>query len=480
MYFTILSENRCRFRLRVLSTAGPALVNFDTLTGSKRTDRQKRMDSTLIEILIVAALIVANGLFAMSEIALVSVRKARMQKAAQHGLGRAKDVLHLQASPNLFLSTIQVWITLIGILAGAYGGASLSQPVAEELKQYAWLAPYAETVALGLVVLLITYASLVVGELVPKRLGMNYPERISLAMVPFMTFFTRVLSPIVRFLSLSTELVFKLFPIPNTKDSMITEDEVRFMIRQGTQEGLFNSMEKEIMERVLRLSDRSVSLLMTLRSEIVWLNLADTEKTNLEKLMSGCFARYPLADGTLDHMIGVVHVTDILAPTFKGDCFDWKHFCRPPLFVPENTTGLKLLERFKQSGIHIAFVSDEFGSIEGLVTLTDLLEAIVGDMPDPGEAVEAEIIERSDGTWLLDGYLNVEEFKDRFHITDLPEEDAAGYQTLGGFVMTFLGKIPHTGDCFSWDKYEFEIVDMDGKRIDKVLMKKAPNRKSDS
>ncbi len=428
------------------------------------------MPSAVLEVAIVVLLILANGLFAMSEIALVSSRKARLQKAAKHGVRKARAVLRLQESPTIFLSTVQVGITLIGILAGAYGGTALSETLAESLGTVSWIAPHHQSVAFGIVVVGITYASLVIGELVPKRLAMARPERTALFMAPFMVLLSKMASPVVRCLSISTEAVLKLFRLPEAGEPSVTEEEVRFLIHQGTQTGVFQALEKDILDRVLRLSDHPVSLLMTRRADIVWLDICQREESLQQVVLRNPHTIYPIAAGSMDRICGVVHVKDLIERSLTGKPWDLQAMCSPPLFVLEHQTALEVLEQFRQNGNNLAFVSDEHGSIEGLVTLTDLMEAIVGDMPDPGQPPQMEMVQREDGSWLMDGYLEIGRVKDLFHLAELPEEESAGFQTLAGFILAYLGRIPDTGDTFAWDDLHFEIVDMDGKRIDKVLV----------
>jgi putative hemolysin len=430
------------------------------------------MQSVALEIAILVLLILANGVFAMSEIALVSSRKGRLEKAAKQGIRRAQAVLRLQESPTLFLSTVQVGITLIGILAGAYGGTALSETLANRLKSFSWIVPYHTSVAFGIVVVSITYASLVIGELVPKRLALGRPERISLIMAPFMVLLTRIAGPVVKCLSLSTEAVLKLFHVPDSSEPSVTEDEVRFLIHQGTQTGVFQALEKDILDRVLRLSDQPVSLMMTLRTDVIWLDVGYPEEVLRQVVLQHPHTIYPIADGSMEQVRGVVHVKDLIERSLSGKPWDLTALSSPPLFIPEHQTGLEVLEQFKQTGNHVAFVTDEHGSIEGLVTLTDLMEAIVGDMPDPGQAPDLEMVQRADGSWLLDGYLEISRVKELFHLQELPEEDSAGFKTLGGFILAYLGRIPNTGDVFRWEALQFEIVDMDGKRIDKVLVQR--------
>jgi putative hemolysin len=428
------------------------------------------MFSATTEILVIFLLVLLNAVFALSEIAIVSARKIRLEQLAREDK-RAEAALKLANDPNQMLSTVQIGITLIGIFAGAYGGANLSANVAEVLNGIPPLAPYSKALGLGFVVLCITYLSLVVGELVPKRLGLSDPEKIAVLVAQPLALLSRIVSPIVRLLSASTNLILRLLGInPNSSDSPITEEELKIMLKQGTEAGTFEEAEQDMVERVLELGDRRVSQIMTTRPDIVWLDLEDSSEVNRAKVVESHHTRFPVCQGSLDEVLGVIEVTDLLSDCLTGQGFDLTKALQQPLFVPESTRGLKVLELVQQSGHHIALVVDEYGVIQGLVTRKDILEAIVGALPRPDEIDDAQIARRDDGSWLLDGTLAIEDFKDLFEIAELPGEKQGNYHTLGGFVITYLGRIPTATDHFEWQKFRFEVMDMDGNRVDKVLV----------
>jgi putative hemolysin len=369
------------------------------------------------------------------------------------------------------LSTVQIGITLVGIFAGAYGGANLSSNVADFLEGFPLLAPYSEALGLGSVVLCITYLSLVIGELVPKRLALSDPEKIAVLVSRPLEWLSRIMSPIVKLLSFSTNLILRSLGIDiNTIETPITEEELKIMLKQGTEAGNFEEAEQDLVERVLALGDRRVSQIMTTRPDIVWLDLEDTAETNRLKVIENRYTRFPVCQGSLDEVLGVIETTDLLSACLTGRDFDLTRDLQQPLFVPESTRGLKVLELFQQSGHHNALVVDEYGVIQGLVTRKDILEAIVGDLPRSDEIDDAPAVRREDGTWLLDGTLAIEDFKDLFDIGDLPGEKQGNYHTLGGFVITHLGRIPRAADHFIWQRFRFEVVDMDGNRVDKILV----------
>lgn len=429
------------------------------------------MSSTTGELLVIVLLVLANGLFAMSEMAIVSARKTRLQHLANQGDLRAKAALELANAPNRFLSTVQIGITLVGILAGAYGGATLSQTIAEQLSRIPAIAPYSGAIGLISVVLLITYLSLVVGELVPKRLALNAPEKIATNIAMPMQFLSVVVSPVVHLLSSSTELGLKLFGVgPSSAGPLVTEDEIKVLLEQGREAGMFEAAEQDMVERVFRLDDQPISALMTPRPDIVWLNLHSSADENRQKITQSSHTRFPICQGTLDNVLGVVHVTDLLARSLSGEALDLTAALRQPLFVPETTRALRILEMFKQSNTHIAFAVDEYGVIQGVVTLNDILEAIIGDLPSLDQSEEASAVQREDGSWLLDGMLSIEKVKELFGIAKLPGEEMGNYQTLGGFVITHLGRIPAAADYFEWGSFRFEVMDMDGNRVDKMLV----------
>jgi putative hemolysin len=429
-----------------------------------------------LEILIILLLTIANGIFSMSEMAIVSARKARLQEQAEQGNPGAKAALALANSPNRFLSTVQVGITLIGTLAGAFGGAALAKPVAGYLALIPALRQSSEAIALGLVVVLISYLSLILGELVPKRLALKSPEKIAAAIAAPMRIVENLMAPIVSLLSLSTELVLKLLRANQPSDEpLVTEEEIKVLVRQGAEAGMFDVAEQDMVERVFHLGDQHVNALMTPRPDIIWLDLNDSAEMNRQKLIDSHHSRIPVCQETLDNILGVAHVTDILARSLAGDAIDLTTLLRQPLLIPETTHALRVLEMFKQSGTHIAMIVDEYGVIQGLVTLNDVMEVIIGDVPFADDPQESSAIQREDGSWLLDGMLAIEDLKEIFDFDQLPHEERGKYQTLAGFVIMQLGQIPRSADYFEWAGFRFEVIDMDGNRIDKVLV--VPPRK---
>jgi putative hemolysin len=433
------------------------------------------MDSLSLQIIIILALIIANGIFAMAEIAIVSARKTRLQQRAEEGDERAKIALELANSPSRFLSTIQIGITLIGILAGAFGGATIAEKLAPALNRIPWIAPQGGAVSLFLVVLGITFLSLIIGELVPKQIALHHAERISAAVAPAMRRLSWLAAPIVHLLSFSTQLVLRAFGVRPSEEVTVTEEEIKLMIEQGTQEGVFEPSEQEIVERVFRLADRTANSLMTPRPDVVWLDPSEPPEEIQQKITADSHTHYPVAEGQIDHIIGVVNSKDLLSQNLACQPIDLRSVLRPALFIPESMSALDMLERFKQKRTHVAFVIDEHGGFQGLVTTSDILEALVGDIPMPGEFEEAEIIQREDGSWLVDGKVPADELKELLQADELPFENENLYQTLGGLVMAFLGRIPKSGDHFEWGGFRFEVMDMDGHRVDKVLINPLPS-----
>ncbi|MEH2149961.1 hemolysin family protein [Nostoc sp.] len=438
------------------------------------------MSSITFEILIILVLIIANGVFSMSEMAIVSARKVRLQQLANQGDVKAKAALKLAESPNHFLSTVQVGISLIGILTGAFGGATIANRLAIYVKRVPLLAPYSEPVSFGIVVLLITYFSLIVGELVPKRLALNNPERIASIVAIPMQALAAIASPVVFLLSASTDLILRLLGITASTEPQVTEEEIKILIEQGTEAGTFEEAEQDMVERVFRLGDRPVSYLMTPRPDIVWLDLDDTAEENRQKMVDSAYSRYPVCQGGLDNVLGVIPVTDLLARSFRGEALDLTVGLRQPVFVPESTRGLKVLELFKQTITHMALVVDEYGVIQGLVTLNDIMSEIVGDVPSTDGQDQPQAVQREDGSWLLDGMLPVEEFLELFGMEEWESEERGSYQTLGGFVITHLGRIPAAADYFEWQSMRIEVMDMDGNRVDKVLVVPKGSKSTDT
>lgn len=428
------------------------------------------MPSIAVEILVILLLMIVNGVFAMSELAIVSARKARLQQFANKGDAKARVALELANSPNQFLSTVQVGISLIGILTGAFGGATIADKVAQALKMVPLLAPYSQGLALGLVVVTITYLSLILGELVPKRLAMHNPEGIATAIAMPMRMLAAIVYPIVHLLSASTELVLRLLRIGPSTEPEVTEEEIKVLIQQGTEAGTFEEAEQDMVERVFRLGDRRASALMTPRPDIVWLDLDDPQEENQKQIIASVHSRFPVCQGGLDNVLGVVHVNDLLSKVLAGQAIDLIGSVRQPLFVPESTRALKVLELFKQSGTHLALVVDEYGVIQGIVTLNDILEAIIGDIPSIDPEEDPQAVQREDGSWLLDGMLSIDEFKELFEVEEIPGEEKGNYHTLGGLVIMHLGRIPTAADHFEWSGLRFEVMDMDGNRVDKVLV----------
>jgi putative hemolysin len=423
-----------------------------------------------MEALIILVLILLNGFFVMTELAVVSSRKVRLQQMAREGDRRAAAAFELAEHPEHFLATVQIGITLIGILVGAFGGATIAGGLAVHLKEIPWIHPYQHAVALALVVLTITFFSVVLGEIVPKRLALIHPERIARATASLFRVIALIGLPAVRGLSLSSDLVMKILGVRKSQEPPVTEEEIKLLIEQGTQAGVFVETEQALVKSVFRLADREVSILMTPRRDIVWLDLDDGEEVNHHKIMESPFSRFPVGQGSLDNVLGIIRAKDALAYCQSARGLDLKAVMKPTLFVPENLPALKLLENFKKSRPHLALVVDEYGGIQGLVTLNDILEAIVGDIPATGQPAESGAKQREDGSWLLDGLMPVDEFKDLFQLKNLPEEETGIYQTLGGFMMTQLGRIPEPADHFEWQGMRFEVMDMDGKRVDKVLI----------
>jgi putative hemolysin len=427
------------------------------------------MGSILIEIVVLAVLILANGFFAMSEIAVVSARKTRLQQQAQEGDQRAQAALELARAPNQFLATIQIGITLVGILAGAFGGATIAEELETALNQVPFLARYSEAIGVGIVVITITYFSLVVGELVPKRLGLSRAEQVAASIAPFMRGLSRLASPFVRVLNFSSDLAVRVLGVRPQPEEPVSEEEIKLLLRYGTRAGAFEPAEQEMVERVFRLDDVTISGLMTPRPDIVWLDLDDPAEEVRQIVMAGSHSRYLVGRGDLDNPLGLAYTKDLLANILEGQVLDLEGTVHPALFLPERISVLEAVERLKEAYADAALVINEYGGFEGLLTLTDVLQAIVGDIPEPGELIEPEAVRRADGSWLLDGALPAAEVKELLALGSLPRGYESYYQTLGGLVMLCLGRVPQAGESFDWIGWRFEVVDMDGHRVDKVL-----------
>jgi putative hemolysin len=425
------------------------------------------MDSLTEETLILFLLILTNGFFSLSEMAIVSARKVRLQQRAEEGDKAARTALDLAGQPTRFLSTVQIGITLIGILTGAFGGATVAETLAAYFSQFPALEPYSEALGVGIVVTVITYFSLVFGELVPKRLALSSAERIAALVAPIMQFLSTISGPIVNLLSASTELVVRLLGIKPTSEPTVTEEEVKILIEQGRETGVFEDVEQEIVERVFRLSDRSVNSVMTHRSELVWLDVEDPLEQNIEKVLTPGQTHFVVCKGELDHVTGVLSAKDLLREYADSGSISIPESLPMPPFLPEGVNALEVVARLRHDKSSVALIVDEYGTIDGMVTLTDVLEAIVGDIPALDEKGEPAATKREDGSWLLDGMMSVDELQMLLDLDELPE-DSEGYDTVGGLFMAQLGRIPSAGDKFEWHDLRFEVVKMDGYRVDKV------------
>ncbi|MHB0877219.1 MAG: hemolysin family protein [Anaerolineae bacterium] len=431
------------------------------------------MSSTVLQIGLILILIVINGVFAMAEIAVVSARRGRLQQLADHGNHGARTALELANDPNQFLSTIQIGITLIGVLTGALSGATIADDVGSLVALIGPLAPYSQVIGLVLTVLVTTYLSLVIGELVPKRLALDRADRLAVSVAPSMRSLARLAAPAVWLLSASTDVVMHALGIRDYAQPPVTEEEIQVLVDQGTVAGVFEEAERDMVERVFRLGDRSVGSLMRPRTELEWIDIETSPEHILGILRESNYSRFPVGRGSIDEIIGIVQVKDLLGQCVAGEPLDIQGNLIEPLFVPESMRVLQVLEQFRQVGQQLALVVDEYGLIEGLVTLNDVLEAIVGEIPQHDEEEEPLATQRDDGSWLMDGLLPVVELKDLLDVEEeLPGEGE--FQTLGGFVTSWLGRIPSVADHFEWGGLRFEIVDMDGHRVDKVLVSMSP------
>lgn len=423
-----------------------------------------------MEILIIVLLILLNGILAMSEAAVISARKSRLQQLSNEGSANAQAALELSKSPNRFLSTIQIGITLVGIFSGAFGGATIAETMSNQLNQVTIIAPYSETIALIIVVTIITYLTLIIGELVPKRLALNSPEKIAATVARPMIFLSSITSPVVTLLSNSTDWFLSILHIKQPEEMPVSEEEIKMLIREGARTGVFNLAERDIVERTFKLSDKKVNTIMTPRREIVWLNIESTFHALRNKITKNPHSNFPVCANNLDKVLGVINTEDILRNFLLEEKIDLQKSLHKPLFIPETLEAIKVLELFKKSGVHMALVIDEYGNILGILSLTDILEEIVGDIPTINAIEEQAITKREDGSYLIDGLVTIEKFKDFFQIKKLPDEKSGDFQTIGGFVMDRLDRIPVSGDNFEWESFRFEVIDMDKNRVDKVLV----------
>lgn len=421
------------------------------------------------EIFLIFVLLVLNGMFSMSEIAIVSAKRIRMKQRAENGDLGAKTAIELAEAPDKFLSTVQIGITLIGIVAGAFGGASLSAHLTPTFQGISVLAPYAEEISFGIVILLITYFSLVIGELVPKNIALMAPEKIAGLVSRPMKFISKATAPFVWFLSISTNAIVKLFRLGSGSETTVTEEEIKAMIAQGTTEGVIDATEQELMESVIRLDDQRITALMTQRNYIGWIDLQDSQEEIKKEILKSSFSRLLVCEGDLDNVKGFIKAKDLLNNILSEQPFDLEKSLKQPLFVPETKTALEVLENFQEATSHFAVIIDEFGLTQGVVTTNDILEAIVGDLPHQGVRNESAV-QRDDGSWLLDARLSTADFTNILGLKSLPQDEKGMYETLAGFMIKRFGKLPKIAEKFEWGGYIFEVVDMDGKRVDEVLV----------
>jgi putative hemolysin len=421
----------------------------------------------MFEIFILALLILVNGLFVMTEIALVSARKARLEQMAKKGDAKARVALDLAENPEKFLSTAQIFITLVAILTGVYSGERFSMYVQPYLEKIEILKPYAGTIATVIIVIIVTFLSIIFGELVPKRLGMLRAEKIARLVSGPMNALSVATHPIVWLLSKISQIFFKIFNIKTSADNQVTEEEIKAMITEGSEHGAIEEEEKDIIERIFHLGDRNITSLMTHRTDIIWFDEDDTVQTFKDRFESLTYSTYPVCSKQVDDITGVVFVKDIVKASPSTLL---KDLAKPAIFVPENNSPYQLLEKFKETKIHSCFIVNEYGTLEGMITLNDILEAIVGDVPQSGQE-EYEITERQDGTYLVDAQIPFYDFLSRFEKTEWMNEGEHDFDTLAGFVLHELKHIPEAGERFEWKGFDFEIVDMDGQRIDKLIVK---------
>jgi len=420
----------------------------------------------LAEILVILVLVCLNGVLAMSELAVISSRRSRLQELVKRRHRGARVAVQLLENPTDFLSTVQVGITLIGVLAGAFSGATLAEELGGRLDAWPWLAPYGRPVAFALVVVTITYASLVIGELVPKRIALHDPERIAARLAPFMRGVAKVAAPAVWLLRISTEGLLGLAGLAGHRKMTVTEDEVRSLLAEGTRAGVFMPKEREMIEGVLRLADRTARAIMTPRHEVVWLDVTATPADIVAQLDERSLSRFPVCRETIDNPIGIVHMKDLARAALAGQPISLADIMIQPLVVLDGTPVFKVLEGFRREGLHMAIVVDEYGATQGIVTIADIIEAVAGALPEPGDVEIASMVQREDGSWLIDGGFRIDEFEDRLGISGL--RGLGSFDTVAGYALFRLGRLPSVGDTFSDRAGHYEIVDMDGRRIDKL------------
>lgn len=436
------------------------------------------MSQIVLELLILFVLLVANGVFSMSEMAVVSARKVRLRHLAENGDKKAGAALELAESPNSFLATVQIGITLVGVIAAAFSGATMARQLAAHFEKVEWLAPYSDKLSLGIVICALTFLTLVIGELLPKRVGMAYAERIARVVARPMNFISILTAPLVKVLSSSTEALMRILCLKGTEQTSVTNEEVKLMVREGMRAGVFHPSEATMVARVMELDQVPVRDLMTPRARVTWINVDDNHESIWHKIVVSGHSTFPVYEGNRDRVVGTVSVKSIYANLAAGAAVRVRDLTAPALIVPDSQPVIVLLEKFKETGKHLALVADEFGAIAGVLTLHDIMEAIVGDIPSADERAKPRALKREDASWLIDGMLDLTEFEARVPSFKLPPVAQRDYQTLAGFVIKELGRVPTEGEWFDYHGFRVEIIDMDGHRVDKILLtpvaKKAP------
>ena len=429
----------------------------------------------MFEAIVIVILIIINGIFSMSEIALISSRKTRLQQKAKYGNKNALIALELAKEPDKFLSTVQIGITLVSTLASAYGGSTITKALAAEWALIPMIAPYAEILSFTVVVGATTYLSLILGELVPKAIGMNNPEGIAVQFAPFMKLLAKLTSPLVAFLSISTKLILKILNVEMSEEAPMTEEELKLIIEQGSQHGIIEKKESELVKGVFRFGDRKAHTLMTNRSDIAWLDINSSEMEVRHVIFNSGYYMFPVCDKSLDKVLGVVYIRDVFKQFVELEEVILEELIKQPLYVHMNMPALQLLENFRKNRNYAAMILNEYGEIQGLATLHDIIESIFGEMPAFTENDELKAVKREDGSWLVDGDTKIDELKEILDFHRFTNE----YSTLGGFMMYQLERLPKEADIVDFGEYRFEIMDMDGNKVDKVLVQLLSKKKGE-
>lgn len=427
-----------------------------------------------MDLLLLLLLIFLNALFAMSEIAVVSSRKARLQRMADDGYPGAQAAQALHDEPGSFLSTIQVGITMIGVLSGVVGEGLIATPVAAWISRFALIEPYASGISVAVAVAVITYLSVVIGELVPKRLALRAPERIASAVARPMGWFSRLTRPFVWILSASSSLLVRLLGGRGQEEPPVTDDEIKVLMEQGAEAGIFHESEQAFVSNVLRLDEQRIGAIMTPRMDIYSIDLDDGDHAVRAQIAESPHARVVVCRGGLEHILGVLRIGDLLRPALRGDELNVEQYLSPPVYLPETISTTQLLETFRRERVQFGLIVDEYGDLQGLVSLTDVLTAIVGELPEPDTDEDSDVVRREDGSWLVDGSVGLERLKTLLEVDELPAEEERSFHTVGGFAMHRLGRIPSVADHFLAAGFRFEVVDMDRNRVDKILISQAP------